>query len=51
MAHLCMYPDDFSAMDTLYITTAEGKKIEDPALLQTLTDQFTTLISRPETSD
>ena len=39
------------AMDTLYITTADGKKIEDQGLLQTLERQITTLISRPETSD
>jgi [protein-PII] uridylyltransferase len=39
------------AMDSLYITTRDGKKIEDPALLQNLEDTFTTLISRPEGSE
>ncbi len=50
-AHARICTEKGVAMDTLYITTAEGKKIEDPALLRTLTEQFTTLISRPETSD
>jgi len=50
-AHARICTEKGVAMDTLYITTAEGKKIEDPTLLKTLTDQFTTLISRPETSD
>ncbi len=50
-AHARICTEKGVAMDTLYITTAEGKKIEDPSLLKTLTDQFTTLISRPETSD
>ena len=50
-AHARICTEKGVAMDTLYITTAEGKKIEDPALLKTLTEQFTTLISRPETSD
>ncbi len=50
-AHARICTEKGVAMDTLYITTAEGKKIEDPALLNTLTEQFTTLISRPETSD
>ena len=50
-AHARICTEKGVAMDTLYITTAEGKKIEDPELLKTLTEQFTTLISRPETSD
>jgi [protein-PII] uridylyltransferase len=39
------------AMDSLYITTRDGKKIEDPALLQSLEDTFTTLISRPDSNE
>jgi len=50
-AHARICTEKGVAMDTLYITTAEGRKIEDPELLKTLTEQFTTLISRPETSD
>ncbi len=36
------------AIDTLYITTADGKKVEDLALLETLEAQFTSLVARPE---
>jgi [protein-PII] uridylyltransferase len=50
-AHARICTEKGVAMDTLYITTADGKKIEDPELLTTLEDEFTTLISRPETSD
>ena len=50
-AHARICTEKGVAMDTLYITTAEGKKIEDQALLNQLTEQFTTLISRPESSD
>lgn len=50
-AHARICTEKGVAMDTLYITTAEGGKIEDPVILATLTDEFTTLISRPETSD
>jgi hypothetical protein len=39
------------AMDTLYITTQDGKKIENPVALKQIEAQFTTLVSRPETSD
>ena len=50
-AHARICTEKGVAMDTLYITTAEGSKIENPELLKTLTAEFTTLISRPETSD
>ena len=50
-AHARICTEKGVAMDTLYITTDAGKKILDPELLKTLTQQFTTLISRPETSD
>ncbi len=36
------------AIDTLYITTADGKKVEDLALLESLEEQFTSLVARPE---
>ena len=36
--------------NTLYITTPDGKKIEDTDLLAQLQSEFSTLISRPETS-
>lgn len=39
------------AMDSLYITTRDGRKIEDPALLRDLEDTFATLISRPDSSN
>ncbi|WP_411827566.1 [protein-PII] uridylyltransferase [Luteolibacter sp. AS25] len=38
------------AMDTLYITTGDQKKIEDPELICSLEEKFNQLISRPETS-
>jgi [protein-PII] uridylyltransferase len=50
-AHARICTEKGVAMDTLYITTADGKKIEEPALLTILEEEFTTLISRPETSD
>ena len=36
------------AMDTLYITTSEGKQITDPDTLSKLEETFNTLIARPE---
>lgn len=39
------------AMDTLYITTADGQKIEDPQILEDLETQFSEIVSRPETQD
>jgi [protein-PII] uridylyltransferase len=36
------------AMDTLYITTGEGKQITDAATLQKLEETFNTLVARPE---
>ena len=35
-------------MDTLYITTADRKQIEDPKVLQTLEETFSRLVDRPE---
>ena len=36
------------AMDTLYITTSDDKKIEDPATLRALEEKFNSLVARPE---
>jgi len=36
------------AMDTLYITTQDDKKIEDPETLRTLEETFSRLVDRPE---
>lgn len=49
-AHARICTEKGVAMDTLYITTAEGRKIEDPELLKQLETEFSKLISRPETS-
>ncbi len=49
-AHARICTDKGVAMDTLYITTPDGKKIEDTDLLAQLQSEFSTLISRPETS-
>jgi [protein-PII] uridylyltransferase len=50
-AHARICTEKGVAMDTLYITTADGKKIGDPELLKQLETEFSALISRPETSD
>ncbi|MEO5914251.1 MAG: [protein-PII] uridylyltransferase [Luteolibacter sp.] len=50
-AHARICTEKGVAMDTLYITTADGKKIEDPDQLKQLETEFSKLISRPETSD
>ncbi|NQX01116.1 [protein-PII] uridylyltransferase [bacterium] len=50
-AHARICTDKGMAMDTLYITTQDGRKIEDPALLEQLEEQFSALVARPETSD
>ncbi|MES2475037.1 MAG: [protein-PII] uridylyltransferase [Verrucomicrobiota bacterium] len=47
-AHARICTEKGVAIDTLYITTADGRKVEDITLLQTLEDQFSTLIARPE---
>jgi hypothetical protein len=35
-------------MDTLYITTQDDKKIEDPEILRSLEEKFSRLVARPE---
>ncbi len=47
-AHARICTEKGVAMDTLYITTASGLKIEDPTLLTTLETEFSNLISRPD---
>jgi [protein-PII] uridylyltransferase len=49
-AHARICTDKGMAMDTLYVTTREGKKIVDPQLLERIEAQFTALVSRPETT-
>jgi [protein-PII] uridylyltransferase len=50
-AHARICTDKGMAMDTLYITTRDGKKIENPVPLKEIEAQFSALVSRPETSD
>lgn len=50
-AHARICTEKGVAMDTLYITTPEGKKVEDLEILDRLEAQFTTLIGRSEVSD
>ena len=50
-AHARICTDKGVAMDTLYITTSDGKKIKNPEPLKQLEKQFTALVSRPETTD
>jgi [protein-PII] uridylyltransferase len=50
-AHARICTEKGVAMDTLYITTAEGGKIEDPAILSQLEDRFSELIARPEAAE
>jgi [protein-PII] uridylyltransferase len=47
-AHARICTEKGVAMDTLYITTSDGKKIENLELLKQLEDEFTHLISRPD---
>lgn len=49
-AHARICTEKGVAMDTLYITTTDGRKVEDEAVLAQLEDRFTTLISCPEQS-
>ncbi len=39
------------AMDTLYITTHDGKQVEDPEIIKQLENEFSGLISQPETPE
>ncbi len=50
-AHARISTEKGVAIDTLYITTAAGGKIEDPEFLKMLEHQFTKLISRSDATD
>ena len=50
-AHARICTDKGMAMDTLYITTQDGKKIENPVIFKQIEAQFTALVSRPESTD
>jgi [protein-PII] uridylyltransferase len=50
-AHARICTEKGVAMDTLYITTRDGRKVEDPEILRQLEDRFTALISRPDTQE
>ena len=47
-AHARICTEKGVALDTLYITTADGQKIQDPNLLKQLEGKFSLLISRPD---
>ena len=47
-AHARICTEKGVAMDTLYLTTAEGRKIEDEELLELLQREFAEVISRSE---
>jgi [protein-PII] uridylyltransferase len=48
-AHARICTEKGVAMDTLYITTATGEKIENQELLKQLEGEFSALVARPET--
>jgi [protein-PII] uridylyltransferase len=50
-AHARICTEKGVAMDTLYITTAEGGKVEDLQILKQLEDRFSTLIARPDAQE
>lgn len=50
-AHARICTEKGVAMDTLYITTAGGKKIEDPEILRQLEEHISSLIDRPDTQE
>jgi [protein-PII] uridylyltransferase len=47
-AHARICTEKGVAMDTLYITTADRKQIEDPEMLSSLEESFAALVARPE---
>jgi len=40
-----------SGLDTLYITTAEGGKVEEPEILEQPEERFSTLIARTDAAE
>ncbi len=47
-AHARICTEKGVAMDTLYITNADGKKVDDPELLRQLGEEFTQLLNQPK---
>ena len=47
-AHARICTEKGVAMDTLYITTADRKQIEDPEMLSSLEESFSALVTRSE---
>ncbi|MFZ9941428.1 MAG: hypothetical protein ACO3F7_04680, partial [Luteolibacter sp.] len=50
-AHARICTEKGVAMDTLYITTAQGGKVDDPHILQLLEQRVSTLIAKAETQE
>lgn len=50
-AHARICTEKGVAMDTLYITTPDGGKVEDPMLLRELEDRFSALIARQDSPE
>jgi [protein-PII] uridylyltransferase len=50
-AHARICTEKGVAMDTLYITTAEGGKVEDPEILEQLEERFSKLIARTDSAE
>ena len=50
-AHARICTEKGVAMDTLYITTAQGGKVLDPEILKQLEERFSALITRPDTQE
>ncbi len=50
-AHARICTEKGVAMDTLYITTHEGKKVENPEILTQLEERFSSLISRQDAQE
>ena len=50
-AHARICTEKGVAMDTLYITTADGGKVEDPEILHQLEERFSALIARPDAAE
>lgn len=47
-AHARICTEKGVAMDTLYITTADGGKVTDPVVLEQLEERFSAIIARPD---
>jgi [protein-PII] uridylyltransferase len=47
-AHARICTEKGVAMDTLYLTTQDGHKVTDPAILHSLGEKISDLVGRPE---